>query len=318
MMTTLKRIHSKKRIERVAKYYLQKAYKKLLDDIIIHNASDIEITDEAKEYFQKVFKIMMYVSYIHGVVSGLEYKKTVNKNIIKKIKKKIKLNENYEDEEDYKMYMLFYLVALNELRNLTTIFGDTYNDIMMFKPEKEVIKFLDGYSVSLAGYQQQEFLNKVTQVVRDVFEQGMTYEESLKYAKQQLQQLTSYKIKQIIETETTRGYNMGILKETYTSDLIVAYQFEAVLDNRTSDICRSRHGMVIYKTETTLLITNTPPLHVHCRSMLIALSKYDLQGQLPLPKKDSFSVIAQAPYPRNRQIDVDFYNQFLELLGGGI
>lgn len=68
--------------------------------------------------------------------------------------------------------------------------------------------------------------------------------------------------------------------ETYTTlstnqALILAYEYLnlclrhiSVLDNRTTDLCRSRHGKVFPISEAVYGVT-IPPLHWHCRSIVV-------------------------------------------------
>lgn len=50
---------------------------------------------------------------------------------------------------------------------------------------------------------------------------------------------------------------------------IRAYVFRAVMDARTSHICRGLNGTIVPAKDTALLIRIKPPLHPNCRSMLI-------------------------------------------------
>mgnify|MGYP002407955391 CR=1 FL=1 len=67
-------------------------------------------------------------------------------------------------------------------------------------------------------------------------------------------------------TESTYYYNKGRLTSFY-EDGVEYVQFSAVMDARTSDQCRSRHGLIM-RTDSDELGMNTPPLHGRCRSVL--------------------------------------------------
>lgn len=53
-------------------------------------------------------------------------------------------------------------------------------------------------------------------------------------------------------------------------------QFLAILDDRTTDICRARNGKIM-RLDSEELAANTPPLHYWCRSVLSPITRYDLQ-----------------------------------------
>lgn len=75
----------------------------------------------------------------------------------------------------------------------------------------------------------------------------------------------------IARTETTNSYNQG-RNETYNqSDLVTHLVFYAISDKRTTDICKSRNGMVIPKANAAMVRANTPALHYQCRSVLSGL-----------------------------------------------
>lgn len=67
-------------------------------------------------------------------------------------------------------------------------------------------------------------------------------------------------------TESTYYYNKGRVVSFY-DDGVEYVQFSSIMDGRTSDQCRSRHGLVM-RLDSAELAMNTPPLHGRCRSIL--------------------------------------------------
>ena len=51
---------------------------------------------------------------------------------------------------------------------------------------------------------------------------------------------------------------------------MAAYQYSAILDDRTSAICEGLHGK-IFKAGSEPI----PPMHFNCRSLLIPITKYE-------------------------------------------
>lgn len=70
------------------------------------------------------------------------------------------------------------------------------------------------------------------------------------------------------------------------------------MDKNTTDICRARNGKFIPKADTELLIQNTPPLHVNCRSRLVPITKYDElpKNHMPDTFEDEKERARQRPY----------------------
>lgn len=71
-------------------------------------------------------------------------------------------------------------------------------------------------------------------------------------------------------TKHTEVMNKGRLAYFESTGIVAAYQFSAVLDGRTSAICRGLHGK-IFKAGTQI----TPPCHFGCRSLLIPITQFE-------------------------------------------
>jgi SPP1 gp7 family putative phage head morphogenesis protein len=74
--------------------------------------------------------------------------------------------------------------------------------------------------------------------------------------------------KRLVATETNYMHGQGEL-QSYIDDGIGQYEYVAILDSRTSDICRSLDGE-IFNTEDAQVGENYPPMHVFCRSTTVA------------------------------------------------
>jgi len=152
-----------------------------------------------------------------------------------------------------------------------------------FAPSRQVLTFLEGYTVKLAGVVAQDLLRHVTNLVRKTIEEGMSEREAIEYLEKAALDFTERRIKAIARTEATRAFNIGTLEETKASRVVVGYRFDAVLDERTTDICRERNGRFIPKEDVDLIAWNTPPLHVNCRSRLVPVTEFDFRGST-MPK----------------------------------
>lgn len=75
----------------------------------------------------------------------------------------------------------------------------------------------------------------------------------------------------IARTETTNAYNQGRLNTYDDSALCTHLLFMGIFDPRTTDICQSRNGMWILKSDRAAVKANTPSLHFRCRSVLSPL-----------------------------------------------
>jgi SPP1 gp7 family putative phage head morphogenesis protein len=71
-------------------------------------------------------------------------------------------------------------------------------------------------------------------------------------------------------TKFTEVMNRGRLEFFEDSGVVAAYQYSAILDDRTSDICAGLHGKVFKAGSEPV-----PPMHFNCRSVLVPITKYE-------------------------------------------
>lgn len=74
---------------------------------------------------------------------------------------------------------------------------------------------------------------------------------------------------QTIVSQMDKAIKSNVVKKTAFKSNRVSYKFSAILDNRTSDICRHLNGKIILATDKSTLSRCTPPLHFRCRSILV-------------------------------------------------
>lgn len=75
----------------------------------------------------------------------------------------------------------------------------------------------------------------------------------------------------ISRTESTTSYNQGRLSTYDDSALCTHLLFLGIFDLRQTDICRSRNGMWVLKSDRAAVKANTPSLHFRCRSVISPL-----------------------------------------------
>lgn len=80
--------------------------------------------------------------------------------------------------------------------------------------------------------------------------------------------------KMIVETETTYYYNKTRKAVYDRSTDVTHYLFMAIRDHRTTEWCKSRHGLVYAKTDP-LFTSETPPCHWNCRSEILPLTPHN-------------------------------------------
>lgn len=71
----------------------------------------------------------------------------------------------------------------------------------------------------------------------------------------------------IARTETTYAMNVARVATARRSKLVTHLRFLAIVDKRTSEVCRSRNGLVIPIENEGQIAASQPPLHGRCRSV---------------------------------------------------
>lgn len=141
----------------------------------------------------------------------------------------------------------------------------------------DAVKWIEGYTPKLAGGLERDILEKVRQTVRDSMLAGTTLKqrmEALREAEPRIRALGKHRAEMIARTEVTRADSMGRLIDMKSNPDVLGVEFSAVLDDRTTDICQSRHGLVM-RMDDPRLPYNTPPMHVNCRSLLLSATVYE-------------------------------------------
>jgi SPP1 gp7 family putative phage head morphogenesis protein len=106
---------------------------------------------------------------------------------------------------------------------------------------------------------------------------GLSEASITKLIREDMDTATERWIATMVRTKTTEIYN-STRKTVWETDplikqIVEAYQFSAVLDERTTDVCRSLDGKVFERGGFVDRIT--PPLHFNCRSLLVPITKFE-------------------------------------------
>ena len=139
------------------------------------------------------------------------------------------------------------------------------------------IDWLNGYVPVLAGSLSASVLEKVRDVVSSSLQSGSTLQERMKALREsapELSRMAETRIESIARTEITRADTLGRLSSMKSNDDVIGVEFSAVMDDRTTEMCSERHGLIM-SLDDPRLPENTPPLHVRCRSLLLSLTVYD-------------------------------------------
>jgi SPP1 gp7 family putative phage head morphogenesis protein len=141
-----------------------------------------------------------------------------------------------------------------------------------FPFERKIFDTLDDrakrLAVTAAGMTQATIVANLHPTLLTALKTGVTLDEFKRQAGNIF--LSDAHAENVFRTNMVSAYNSGHAEAMFDPairDAIVGFQFVAIVDARTTDICRSRAGQLYGKEE--LLNGNVPPLHYQCRSTIV-------------------------------------------------
>ena len=90
-----------------------------------------------------------------------------------------------------------------------------------------------------------------------------------------------FRLETVFRTNLSTAYNAGRQEQMEDPDVAAVFthwQFDAVLDGATTDVCRAMHGKVFPK-DHPVWDTHMPPNHFNCRSSVIPVSQLDIDDE---------------------------------------
>lgn len=157
---------------------------------------------------------------------------------------------------------------------------------------ESVLAWYATYAIYLSNIFDEDVLKKAKGIIEQSLEEGLHYKDVIKLLQksEEFSNFAKGRLKTIALTETTKGYNMGRLEQFKSSEgYVQAVQYSAVLDKRTTPLCRSLHGKIM-SLDNPLVRVYLPPNHFNCRSIILPVTKYDTW------KESDFSNV---PRPQN-------------------
>jgi SPP1 gp7 family putative phage head morphogenesis protein len=141
----------------------------------------------------------------------------------------------------------------------------------------EAIAWYETYSVYLAGIYSEAILTKAESIVQEALETGMHNKEIVKALQksEEFKNFSENRLQTITRTEGTKAYNRGRLEQFKdVGDFVQAVQYSAVLDKRTTPLCKRLHGKIM-DIKNDLVPVYLPPNHFNCRSIILPITRYD-------------------------------------------
>lgn len=117
---------------------------------------------------------------------------------------------------------------------------------------------------------KEKLLNHLQNRYRDALARGDNYERLIKEVRERFG-VSYYDARRLVWTEAAFILNQAHL-HAYRNAGVEEYELVAIIDRKTSDICRRMHGKVFRFDELEVGV-NFPPFHPYCRTTFIGVLK---------------------------------------------
>ena len=167
---------------------------------------------------------------------------------------------------------------------LTSIYRDTYTEVtkdlgINAIVSRDKIKAVLDRPWSGANFSERLWSNtdKLAQTVKQEIVngmiQGINLQTMTKSVSERFETAKKNDVERLLRTEVNYTLNQATLA-SYIEAGIEKYEFIAVLDSRTSQICSELHGE-IFEIKNVAVGLNYPPMHPRCRSTTKPIIDYD-------------------------------------------
>lgn len=136
------------------------------------------------------------------------------------------------------------------------------NDKFLEMVEAETFRFVGDYEYTIL----KAVKNELVSAIKD----GKSLANVQDILDEEMQELSEVQIERYARTKHTEVMNNARVDFFQESGVVAAYQYSAVLDAATSDICNGLDGKVFAAGTEPV-----PPMHFNCRSLLIPITKYE-------------------------------------------
>lgn len=136
--------------------------------------------------------------------------------------------------------------------------SEKFNEVL----EEETFRFVGDYEYGILKKTKAE----LTAAIKD----GKPLSAVTSVLSDELKQLSDIQLERFARTKHTEVMNNARVDYFDSTGVVAAYQYSAILDDRTSEICDGLHGKIFVAGEQPI-----PPMHFNCRSTLIPITKYE-------------------------------------------
>lgn len=233
---------------------------RMLDEKNLAGLKSLRMT-RAKTEMKDLFSTYFAKLYLNGKTDAIDQVKGRLKKAEKQLMKEYEQFKPADDELWIdREWVDKYLKAYGELGELT-------------KEDRQYLKNYRQQAFYITGETEAEVLKTAEKVISSGLRNGLTTENIVLKLEEALGEMASSRALTIARTNASEAYNSGRMNEFMSDgvrEFIEAYQFMAIVDDATTDICRGLDGRILYPGDSDFA-QYVPPLHYNCRSMLVPI-----------------------------------------------
>jgi SPP1 gp7 family putative phage head morphogenesis protein len=143
-------------------------------------------------------------------------------------------------------------------------------DFALPTTSEEFLNLLEQETFNYIGKYEYGILEKVRQQIVVAIKDGLPLSSVIDILDNEGKKLSEVSLERYARTKHTEVMNRGRHEYFQNSGVVAAYQYSAILDDRTSEICAGLDGKIFAAGTEPI-----PPLHFNCRSLLIPITKYE-------------------------------------------
>lgn len=215
---------------------------------------------------------------INGLISDIRSKKIIEKRALSQVNKLTFRNYGRVQKLFRDMLKDSYQLAIETIEqpkeyNIKTPTGLNNDD---------VLEWLSENAFYVSDIEQIEILKRVKGILMDSIRAGNGVRDIVNQISASLSDydinLGASRIETIVRTNVSKAFNeTRALQYKELSEHIKAYQYSAIMDGRTSDICIALDGKIFPASELDYF---NPPNHFNCRSLVLPIFNYDEEAEL--------------------------------------
>lgn len=140
-------------------------------------------------------------------------------------------------------------------------------------------EWIRNYAYSIGVITEETVIESIREALQKGLEQGLGADQLKKLIQDKAGiYLSDRHAETIARVETAKMYNTGRLARYTHPDndgFIVALQYDAIVDTRTTELCKHLDGRYVHIDDQDTINKYSPPNHFNCRATWLPVSKYE-------------------------------------------